>query len=172
MSRNRVETTMPQGVACYRCVDSIFTDNLMITAPGANHMTRMNIIGGSNNIIRGNTQGARPNSTPDDLLAMTSRSTFDSAASLVAAASFDTMSAFELAEYEDFLAFEDGWDFTGDFADKSYDTADYVGLEQAKLGLALAAVPEPGVWAQLIAGFGLVGAATRRRRRLQTMAAA
>jgi hypothetical protein len=30
--------------------------------------------------------------------------------------------------------------------------------------LSLPAIPEPGTWAMLIAGFGIVGAATRRRR--------
>lgn len=31
--------------------------------------------------------------------------------------------------------------------------------------LRIAAVPEPGTWAMMIAGFGLVGAAMRRRQR-------
>lgn len=157
MSDNRVETTMPQGVACYNCVDSIFTNNLLITAPGARFMTNMNIVGGSNNTIFGNTLGARPTQT-----AFSAMSAFDTA--------YDEMFAAET--YEDLVALEAGWDYSTDFtSDWEFSDLDYAGLEAAKLGLAMAGVPEPGVWAQLIAGFALVGAATRRRRQLRTVAA-
>lgn len=36
------------------------------------------------------------------------------------------------------------------------------------IGYDLAAVPEPATWAMMIAGFGFIGAATRRGRRVQT----
>ena len=38
-------------------------------------------------------------------------------------------------------------------------------FEYDTIGITTGAVPEPGTWAMLIAGFGLVGAAARRRRR-------
>lgn len=55
ISDNRVETSMPQGIACYNCVDSIFSNNLLITMAGSRFRTTMNIIGGHDNTISGNT---------------------------------------------------------------------------------------------------------------------
>ena len=63
MIGNIVSTSFPQGLACYNCVDSVFTDNILETLPGALYQTRMNIIGGSNNYIANNSiaaQGAPP----------------------------------------------------------------------------------------------------------------
>jgi hypothetical protein len=40
---------------------------------------------------------------------------------------------------------------------------DYIGLDNVAVADLGAGVPEPATWAMLIAGFGLVGAATRRR---------
>ncbi len=47
--------------------------------------------------------------------------------------------------------------------------ASYLG-ENFTLRFTTAAVPEPGTWAMLIAGFGLVGASMRRRRRVAAAA--
>jgi hypothetical protein len=43
-------------------------------------------------------------------------------------------------------------------------------LEQVRLGgFGVSAVPEPATWAMMIGGFGLIGLATRRRRRTRTI---
>lgn len=60
ISNNLANVSYAQGVACYACVDSIFRDNRLITAPGAKHRTNLNIVGGRNNIVEGNTLGLRP----------------------------------------------------------------------------------------------------------------
>ncbi len=60
MSGNFAETSHPQGIACYACVDSIFTGNTLRTAAGARFVTRMSIVGGGNNVIRDNDIGGRP----------------------------------------------------------------------------------------------------------------
>lgn len=60
MTYNTVNTSYPQGIACYACVDSEFLYNTLTTLPGATYMTNMNIIGGSNNTILGNTIGPKP----------------------------------------------------------------------------------------------------------------
>lgn len=54
MSGNVVMSTMPQGLACYGCRDSVLSDNLLITLAGAAHWTNLNIVGGSNNTKSGN----------------------------------------------------------------------------------------------------------------------
>ncbi|GGI91362.1 hypothetical protein GCM10007973_29590 [Polymorphobacter multimanifer] len=60
MSGNFAEISHPQGIACYACVDSIFTRNTLRTAVGARFVTRMSIVGGSNNLIENNDIGPRP----------------------------------------------------------------------------------------------------------------
>jgi hypothetical protein len=100
MSGNYANITYSLGIACYACVDSVFTNNIMVTAPGARFRTRMAIVGGSNNIISGNVLGEYP---PPVARAM---------------------------------AFSAG---------------------------SAAAVPEPLIWAQLIAGFVIIGSIARRR---------
>ena len=60
MIGNIVSTSFPQGIACYNCVDSIFTDNVLTTLPGSKWRTSMNIVGGSNNYIANNTIGPKP----------------------------------------------------------------------------------------------------------------
>lgn len=101
MIGNRVDTSLPQGIACYGCVNSIITDNVLTTLPGARFQTGLRVIGGRNNTVRGNSIGPGP--------------------------------APALA-----------------------------GLRALSLGAA--SVPEPGIWVQCILGFGLLGAALRRRR--------
>lgn len=60
MTDNRITTSKPQGIACYNCVDSLFSGNVLTTLPGSAHQTTMNIIGGSNNTIINNSIGPRP----------------------------------------------------------------------------------------------------------------
>ena len=40
-------------------------------------------------------------------------------------------------------------------------------LDYVDSGVSLSAVPEPATWALMIAGFGMVGAVTRRRQGLR-----
>ncbi|MBV8972782.1 MAG: right-handed parallel beta-helix repeat-containing protein [Sphingomonadaceae bacterium] len=54
ISYNTVTTSMPQGIACYDCFDSIISYNTLSTLPGASHLTNLNIVGGGNNNIVGN----------------------------------------------------------------------------------------------------------------------
>ncbi|HTH27833.1 MAG TPA: PEPxxWA-CTERM sorting domain-containing protein [Sphingobium sp.] len=56
-------------------------------------------------------------------------------------------------------------DFNGDFACGAYD------IQFGTLASATPAIPEPATWAMMIAGFGMTGAALRRRttRQLQVM---
>jgi len=77
---NRVDTSLPQGIACYGCVDSIITDNVLTTLPGANHRTYLRVVGGSNNIVANNSIGPFPPVAP-------------AAASRAAAATFEPSTA-------------------------------------------------------------------------------
>lgn len=69
ISNNRVDSTFSQGVACYNCRDSVFTNNVLTTLPGAPYQTRINIVGGSNNTIGNNSVAAyvQPNEEPVDI---------------------------------------------------------------------------------------------------------
>ena len=51
---NTVNTSLPQGVACYDCIDSDVSFNHVGTLPGSAYQTRLNVIGGSNNRVVGN----------------------------------------------------------------------------------------------------------------------
>lgn len=54
MIGNVVSTSFPQGIACYACVDSIFTGNILTTLSGAQWQTGLNIVGGRNNLVADN----------------------------------------------------------------------------------------------------------------------
>lgn len=98
MLRNRVDTSYPQGIACYGCVDSLFADNVLTTLPGSRFRTSMNIVGGGNNVLRNNsieayirrkTPGSTTGPTSDmvfDDLAETGGGFFDTGASPLSAA--------------------------------------------------------------------------------------
>jgi hypothetical protein len=60
----------------------------------------------------------------------------------------------------------DGSFSNGAFGFYNYSQAQvlYAGIEEVVLPPPVGAIPEPATWAMLIAGFGLVGAAARRRR--------
>ncbi len=67
MIGNRVETSMPQGIACYGCFDSIITDNVLITLPGSQWRTFLRTPGGANNIVENNSIGPLPTSLDESL---------------------------------------------------------------------------------------------------------
>lgn len=52
--RNVVQTTYPQGIACYDCSDSNISDNLLITLAASDHRVSVNVVGGTNNIVENN----------------------------------------------------------------------------------------------------------------------
>ena len=152
MIGNIVATSYPQGLACYACVDSVFTDNVLTTLPGSLYQTSMNIIGGSNNIIENNniTRYARPR--PVDLIDL---NLVTDGEEQILSNSIDQL-------------------FLDDLALLQVDTLvpavalvdeDNGPMILSRIGASAQTVPEPGVWAQLILGFGLVGAFTRRRVR-------
>ena len=60
ISGNTVTTSYSQGVACYACVDSLFSNNTLTTLPGSQYRTAINIIGGSDNLIFANTTDGAP----------------------------------------------------------------------------------------------------------------
>ena len=64
MIGNIVSTTFPQGIACYNCVDSTFTDNVITTPLEAKWRTMMHIKYGTNNFIANNSIGQKPGSIP------------------------------------------------------------------------------------------------------------
>jgi hypothetical protein len=70
------------------------------------------------------------------------------------------------------------FDLDGSFSDGAFGFYNYsqaqvlyAGIEEVVLPPPVGAIPEPATWAMLIAGFGLVGAAARRRRSPVTAAA-
>ncbi len=120
MIGNRVDTSMPQGIACYGCFDSIITDNVLTTLPGSLWRTSLRTPGGANNIVENNDIGPLP-ASEDGLL--------EGDAALMGFAAFSSRS--------------------------------FGAALELPLG---SAVPEPGVWLQLLLGFGCAGVALRQQR--------
>lgn len=147
MTDNVINTSYPQGLACYACVDSLFSGNILRTLPGSQWQTSMNIVGGSNNTIINNSIGPKP-ATVGALSRLSAEfaESADSGASL-----------FEYEPLPDYL-----------LEDLAYpgEAGDFVG----SVGSAAAAVPEPMIWAQLLLGFGLTGIGIRRHRRSAVLA--
>ena len=131
ISRNVVETSNPQGIACYACVDSRFTFNTVNTLPGAAHKTGISIVGGADNLVYGNTIGGAPAPQDDDPL--------------------------DTEPLSDNLRTELAWT-----------PATFLGLVtaaapgQSVSNPPVSNVPEPGAWALMIAGFGMIGGMLRR----------
>ena len=154
MIGNTINTSYPQGIACYECSDSTFTDNFLTTLPGSRWRTEMRIVGGTNNIIANNLIGERvPVMEGVDVATL---------------GGFDFADAYEAVPdfFVEDMAMEDfvpGGRFVDDFGFEAG-----AGLRAGDFGSAGAAVPEPGVWAQLLAGFGLTGLLVRRRTSRQT----
>ena len=156
MIGNIVTTSFPQGVACYNCSNSIFSDNILKTVPGSLYQTSINIVGGTNNIITNNNVTAyryTPTGQADDpdALGLDSSAFFDEPAGLLFA---DDASASQTTRFSE----DDGLSEDGGFA--------AFGAESRSFGLSVVneAVPEPAIWAQVIVGFGLVGALARCRK--------
>lgn len=143
MSGNHVDTSYPQGIACYNCVDSIFTGNILTTQAGANFRTVLRVIGGSNNIIAGNIIGAFKAGASADFR-MTGPGGWDEALPFDFAAESDALRA-------DLALLHAGLPGLATFVD-------------AAVPGAAGAVPEPLIWAQMLAGLALVGSALRRQR--------
>ena len=141
ISNNTVATSYPAGVACYDCVNSKITGNVLTTLSGAAYQTQVIVLGGSGNTVSGNTvaaYNAPPTSGP--VLA-------------------DAMSGFVDAAPPFAL------DAIARPADMGAAASPF---REALLVDAPAAVPEPSTWALLIAGFAAVGVARRRSRTLGT----
>lgn len=126
ISDNRIDTSYPQGIACYGCIDSVFRNNVLTTQRGARFRTSINIVGGRNNVVGGNSVGAKPAGGPVTASVPTPVTTLSRFAASAAA-------------------------------------VDLIADDMA----AISAVPEPGVWLQLILGFAGVGVVMRRRAVLQ-----
>ncbi|WP_310498655.1 right-handed parallel beta-helix repeat-containing protein [Sandarakinorhabdus sp.] len=137
---NYIEGIFPQGIACYGCFDSVIINNTLIAMPTATWRTSLNVVGGANNTVYGNILIDRRVKAGDIG---------------IAAGELD--------------GFADGGfarSFESDFADaqsvfaQGFDASDLLDFEASSLP---GNVPEPAIWAQLILGFGLIGAVRRRR---------
>jgi hypothetical protein len=151
MIGNTVSTSWSEGVSCYGCFDSIITDNVVSTAPGSQWQTIVRVIGGANNTVSNNSVapylGWRGSQTA------TSTSDFEASDYLYEA--IDPALLADVPSGERSM-FSQATAFDG-FADEDAMPNAYAAIFDA--------VPEPGTWAQLILGFGLVGAFARRRTR-------
>lgn len=79
ITHNRINTSLPQGVACYGCIDSIITDNYLQTLTGSAHVTNLYVIGGTNNIVsRNRVVPFKPSRAPQGVGAIAD-ATFDAA---------------------------------------------------------------------------------------------
>lgn len=152
MIDNTVATSWSEGIACYGCFDSIITGNVVSTLPGSQWQTLVRVIGGANNIVANNSVAAYLN-WPATGVAVTNTIEFEESGYLY--------EAIEPALVTDVPSgarsmFSQATAFTST-ADKDVVPGAYDKIFEA--------VPEPGTWAQLILGFGLVGASARRRTR-------
>lgn len=138
MLNNRVNLSYSQGIACYNCVDSVFSGNMLTTIPGSDHQTRINIVGGRNNIISNNSIGNFVRPLKSNVLLSTADQT----------------------------AFDDLGASTANWADWGWDATASTPLSAAALAAFAinASVPEPGTWLQLLAGMMAIGWVARRRQ--------
>ena len=154
---NIIATSYPQGIACYGCVDSIITGNILTTLAGARWRTSINVFNGRNNIVANNSVGAKP---PGKVFHL---GTADLSQSIVSDSGFSGP------------VFTEG---VSSFASGGPDVLTGLDNRLPSMRLAssnpaaLAAVPEPATWAQLIFGFTMIGFAARRRSLLRSGARA
>ena len=138
ISNNKINTSYPQGIACYGCIDSIFTKNVLTTLAGAKSKTNINIIHGSNNVVAQNSIGNKPGTN-----------SVSSSSVLASTSNFTTYSTTQQSA-----------DPFGQSAVKGQ-----IAESQPLDGTVVAGIPEPSAWLLMIAGFGFVGGAMRRRSR-------
>ncbi|OYU15159.1 MAG: hypothetical protein CFE37_07145 [Alphaproteobacteria bacterium PA4] len=155
---NDLFTSYPQGIACYGCFDSVISNNTLRTMADATWRTSINVVGGSGNIVTNNSVAE------------------------LGAFSGSAGSGSDDAAIVDTTAAEPNWLDTSQFTEQVPDlllqdlalldaaaTGNNTALDQTGGGLAAfaantsAAVPEPGIWLQLLTGFSLAGMALRRR---------
>lgn len=152
MLGNTVATSYPQGIACYGCFNSLFSDNILSTLPGSLYQTSINIVGGANNIVTNNNVTAYK-FTPSSDSAVLDLNEFGEADYLndpIDPVLFGPVPPPRFAVSNRAMAF-------------SGMTDEDVMLES--FGADAGAVPEPATWAQLMLGLGLVGGFARRRAR-------
>ncbi len=164
---NYIETSFPQGIACYECSDSVFTGNTLKTLAGSLYQTQMNIVGGTNNIISGNSIAARAVIAPKsaDSAQPGSDTSVDPLPDFSDPSQFfDPLPSFVTDDLA--LINADGFD-DGTVSGDPTEIADALDMAERSSMFALNTtnVPEPSVWLQFIAGFGLVGAMLRRPTR-------
>lgn len=68
---NRIDGLLPQGIACYYCVNSTITGNTLTTSDGAPYQVSLNVLYGSNNTVSGNSVGALNRSATRALITYT-----------------------------------------------------------------------------------------------------
>jgi hypothetical protein len=158
-----VSTSYPQGIACYNCVDSKFTGNVLTTLPGARWQTSMNIVGGSNNMIAYNSIGPLPVSKLTTLL--------DSGLTDPDDSSWIDDTMLDLFN-DDFVRFAADESDTSDNPAELQDPSKFGALSSARaFGFSSAsAVPETATWIQIILGFGIAGAVCRKPRGVNKLA--
>jgi hypothetical protein len=152
MIDNTVATSWSEGIACYGCFDSIITGNVVSTLPGSQWQTLVRVIGGANNVVANNSIAAYQN-WPATSAATASTGEFG--------ASDYLSEAIDPPLVTDVPSSARGM-FSQATAFVDYGDEDIVPEGYAAI---FDAVPEPGTWAQLILGFGLIGAFARRRAR-------
>lgn len=145
MIGNRIDTSLPQGIACYGCFDSVFSDNVLTTLPGSRSRTSINIIGGANNTLSNNSIGPR-------VAAVSAARMLGGVAAGNGFAGADPGAGSD----EDVLG-------EGYFGVRDFEAEATPAPRFAYSALNIAAVPEPGVWLQLLCGFAGIGWMLRRR---------
>ena len=186
---NIVNTSYPQGVACYGCIDSVFTGNKLTTLTGALYQTAIHIVGGSGNVISGNTVGAggghpanhsfysadpldfsgdAPGDGSDTGIGADPETVVDagpddgSAAPDTSGDSTDGLDVLPLFE----ARFARDARVTGGSFDSLIDDPVPDAILADVVARGGGAVPEPASWVMLISGFALAGSALRQQRRL------
>jgi hypothetical protein len=163
---NIINTSFPQGIACYGCVDSVFTGNKLTTLPGSQFRTSMNIIGGVNNVISNNSVGAKPTTVSAQLDPSSSIAgdPEESGGAGDAGSDYDPFSYFDEPVPDFALEYLSGINIPDNVpVEGSIEEDPFTAFSGRDFSAAIAAVPEPMLWAQMLLGFALAGTAVRRQ---------